>query len=369
MTVRNLKRLYHINRIPSDMYLRERLDRLSPSKLRGIFKAIIADLQRGKMLERFQYLGGYHILSVDGTGQYASKEVYCKNCCERKHRNGEKTYYHHAVGAVFVHPDEKVVIPLPPEPITKSDGQNKNDCEQNAGKRLLQDFRREHPHLKTVVVQDSLASNHPHLSLLDELNLKYITGVKPGSHPYLFDYFAASKANETVQVRGEVTHRFRYAKRIPLSDEHSDYLANVLEYWEERPNRDAIHMSWVTSLDITEKNVYEIMRAARARWRIENETFNTLKNRGYHFEHNYGHGKENLCSVMSSLMFLAFLIDQVKELCDKLYWQARRKKGPHYALFECIRALFDFLILDSWQCLYEKIIGLGTGPPLVETEV
>ena len=35
----------------------------------------------------------------------------------------------------------------------------------------------------------------------------------------------------------------------------------------------------------------------RARWKIENETFNTLKNQGYHFEHNYGHGEQHLSVV------------------------------------------------------------------------
>ncbi len=69
------------------------------------------------------------------------------------------------------------------------------------------------------------------------------------------------------------------------------------------------------------------MRAGRARWRIENETFNTLKNQGYHFEHNYGHGNENLCSVMTMLMMLAFLIDQVQQLCCKVYQDARKKAG------------------------------------------
>jgi hypothetical protein len=75
------------------------------------------------------------------------------------------------------------------------------------------------------------------------------------------------------------------------------------------------------------ENVYEIMRAARSRWKIENETFNTLKNQGYHFEHNSGHGYENLCSVMTMLMMLAFLIDQVQQLCCKVYQKARQHLG------------------------------------------
>ena len=54
------------------------------------------------------------------------------------------------------------------------------------------------------------------------------------------------------------------------------------------------------------------MRAGRARWKVENETFNTLKNQGYHFEHNYGHGQQHLSVVLAMLMMLAFLLDQVQ---------------------------------------------------------
>ena len=43
------------------------------------------------------------------------------------------------------------------------------------------------------------------------------------------------------------------------------------------------------------------MRAGRAQCKIENETFNTLKNQGYNFQHNYGHGYQNLCSIMIML--------------------------------------------------------------------
>lgn len=52
----------------------------------------------------------------------------CEECCEKHHRNGKVSYYHQMLGAVIVHPDQSVVIPLAPEPITRQDGANKNDC-------------------------------------------------------------------------------------------------------------------------------------------------------------------------------------------------------------------------------------------------
>lgn len=125
---RNLKMLYGIQTIPSDTTMRERLDTLSAENFRRPFRKLFANLQRGKMLERFRCLGGYHILSIDGTGQYSSHKVRCENCCIKNHRNGTVTYYHQMLGAAFVHPDERVVIPIAPEPILKCDGSQKNDC-------------------------------------------------------------------------------------------------------------------------------------------------------------------------------------------------------------------------------------------------
>jgi hypothetical protein len=105
------------------------------------------------------------------------------------------------------------------------------------------------------------------------------------------------------------------------------------------------------------------MRAARSRWRIENETFNTLKNQGYNFEHNYGHGYKNLCSVMTMLMMLAFLIDQVQQLCCKVYQQARKHTRRLTTLFEPVRTFISIGVFNSWHQLYTFIGVPASRPP------
>jgi hypothetical protein len=246
--------------------------------------------------------------------------------------------------AALVHPDHKVVFPLAPEPITKGDGSTKNDCERNASKRLLKDLRREHPHLKVCIVEDALASNQPHLSLLESLKMKYVIGVKPGDHGYLFDWINALEGN-TYSITDDkgVRHQFTYYNGVPLNSTHHDFEVNVITYIETKPNSKTQRFSWVTNFPVTDVNVFDLMRAGRSRWRIENETFNTLKNQGYHFEHNYGHGYKNLCSVFTMLMLLAFLVDQVQEHCCDLYKKARVKCRTKYGLFEKCRVYFcDF---------------------------
>jgi hypothetical protein len=325
-------------------------------------------LQRGKALEKYRYLNGHYIISIDGTGQYSSENVHCQNCCEKHHRNGHIEYYHQMLGAVLVHPEHREVIPLAPEPIVKGDGDSKNDCERNASKRLLSDLRREHPHLKTLIVEDALAANFPHLSLLDELNMDYVIGVKAGDHAYLFEWISELRPHVYDYTDENGTHhKFHSYADVPINRANEDYRVNVLEYWETKKNGRKQHFSWVTKLSICQENVYQIMRTGRSRWRVENETFNTLKNQGYNFEHNYGHGYENLCS-MTMLMMLAFLVDQVQQLCSKTYRAAKKEIGRLSVFFETVRVLIRFALFESWHLLYAFILNPSASPPLCKIE-
>ena len=282
-----------------------------------------------------------------------------------QHPEEEVTYYHNMYCAAIVHPEKKIVLPLAPEPIMKTDGADKNDCERNASKRLYADARREHPHLKFIVVEDSLASNVPHLTDLKNLNMRYIIGAKPGDHKFLFDYVQKSTCAEySHQTEDGTTHRYRYINEVPLNKGHSDFKVNFIEYWETKKNGSKQHFTWVTDISITDENCYHIMRGGRVNWRIENNTFNTLKNQGYHFSHNFGHGYQNLCTVFGMLMMLAFLVDQAQELCCDLFKKARAKFKSRTSLWERIRSKFNEFFVDSWEDLFQAI-AYGSGVMLI----
>ena len=105
-----------------------------------------------------------------------------------------------------------------------------------------------------------------------------------------------------------------------------------------------------------------ITRGGRARWHIENETFNTLKNQGYHFEHNFGHGYKNLSTVFAMLMMLAFLIDQTEQFCCGLFQGALKKLNSKKSrLWRRVKGFFEFHVVNSWEALYRAIIK-GTKP-------
>lgn len=351
---KNLHDLYHVSTPPSDTYLRERLDEVNPNSIRPAFKRLFAHFQRGKGLEEFEFLDGYVLLSGDGTGHFSSDKISCPHCCKKEHANGNTTYYHQLFGACIVHPDKRNVVPLCPEAIRNEDGASKNDCERNACKRFLENFRREHPHLKAILVGDGLASTAPYIRMIEAFGLKYILGAKPGDHEYLFEQLEVSKKTVYHEIRTEdgSYHQFRFLNGVALNKSNQDIKVHVLEYRQTDAKGREKNFSWVTNIGITIENVLTITKGGRARWKIENETFNTLKNYGYNFEHNYGHGKKYLSTNLGMLMMLAFLIDQLQELTCTLYKKCRTHLRTYRDLWEHMRVLFCRFILGDWENFY-----------------
>ena len=437
---RNLKSLYQIDQIPSDTYLRERLDEVNPREIRKIFKKIFASVQRGKALESYTYLDGHYLMPMDMTGFFSSGKIHCQNCCVKQHNRAKLkvsnkiptsgrdfksgtyilcegmyiswrlfyvdtcfelieieirtiealrncllgqtrqqlkanhkveikkiietyhkeqqgntlTYYHNMMCAAIVHPELKVVLPFAPEPVLKTDGASKNDCELNASKRLIGDIRREHPHLKLIAVQDALGATTPNLLELKYANIRFIVGIKPDNHKDLFNLVKQTEC-QTYQheTTDGMTHHYRYINRVPLN--RTGFEINFLEYWETSKKGEVKHFTWVTDIEITNENVYQLMKGGRSNWRIENNTFNTLKNQGYHFSHNFGHGYQHLCSVFGMLMMLAFLIDQIQEHCCEFFKNARNKFRTRIALWQKIKSLFLSFSISHWEDLLKSI--------------
>jgi len=366
----NLKTIYGIARAPCDTRMRERLDPVAPESLRPSFTLIFRQLQRGKALDPMVFLDGHYLVALDGTGYFSSPTIHCDSCLHKEHRNGSVTYYHQMLGAAIIHPDFREVIPLMPEPIVKQDGTTKNDCERNAAKRFITKLRQDHPHLKFIRTEDALSSNAPHIETLHDSGCHYILGVKEGDHTYLFQQVeAADEAGgvsyyERHDRAAGLVHRFRFVNDMPLNGSRKDVRVNFIEYWEVGQAQ-VQHFSWVTDLRVNRRNVYKLMRGGRARWKIENETFNTLKNQGYNFEHNYGHGEKNLSVVFAMLMMLAFLVDQTQQLCCNLFRAVWAKLGSKRQLWESMRSLFYTYALQSMRQLLEALFyGLQRPTPI-----
>ena len=359
---KNLQALYKIKRVPSDTQMRIILDPFPTEEIRPAFGDVFRALQRGKVLESYCYLDEGYLLALDGTGYFSSGKVHCPNCMEKHHADGSVTYYHQTLGAAIIHPDKSAVLPMMPEPILKQDGEAKNDCERNAARRYLEKFRVDHPTLQVIVVEDALSSNAPHVRDLQKYGMHFILGVKEGDHAYLFEEVRRREEQdprvEWVIHTSEtcLRHVFTIVRDVPLNESNADVLVTFLRYIEYN---DADYteriFTWITDVKVIQANVWRVMRAGRARWKIENEVFNTLKNQGYSYEHNYGHGEENLSVVFALLMMLAFLVDQVLQLCDPLFQGALEKLGSKRLLWERMRSLFYEYRLRSLRELYEAL--------------
>ena len=158
-----------------------------------------------------------------------------------------------------------------------------------------------------------------------------------------------------------------YVAKVSLNKSNLDLRVNFLQHHEfSDDGAVSKRFGWVTELDLSQKSLYKYQKAGRCRWRVENETFNTLKNQGYDLEHNYGHGEENLTTVLALLMFLAFTIDQIQEACCGLFKAAMERAGRRIRLWESIRSHLRHFEFASFAELYQAIAsGRLCKPPPV----
>jgi hypothetical protein len=370
----NVHTLYGIERVPCDTSLRAILDPVSPKWLRPVCTSVFRPLQRGKALEAMTFFDGHDLLALDGTEYCASKTMHCASWLQRGHRNGAVTYAHQMLGAAIIPPDQRAVIPLRPEPMVNRDGMDKNAGARHATKRFVGKLRQDHPHLKCIIPADSLSANAPPIATLHAHDLRYILGGKEGDPAYVFQQVKAAEqagrvtSYERHERAAGLVHRFRFVNDMPLNASPAPVRVNGIEYWE-RGDAQVQHCSWVTDLRVSTRNVYALMRGGRARWKREHETCKTLQNQGDHFEHNDGHGEQNLSVVFATIMRLAFLVDQTQQLCCALCRAVWAKLGSKRLVWERMRALCSSYSLKSMHELWEALwYGYERHRPLLSTD-
>jgi hypothetical protein len=367
----NVHTIYGSQRVPCDTYMRAILDPISPKWLRPVCTRVFRQLQRGQALASLTFLDGPDLLALDGTEYFSSKTMHCAACLHRVHRNGSLTYTHQMLGAAIIHPDPRAVLPLMPEPMVNRDGTDKKDGARNAAKRFVAKLRQAHPHLKCIVTEASLSANAPHIAPLQDDDLHSSLGVKEGDHASLFQQVQAAEhagrvtSYERHDRAAGLVHRCRFLHDVPLNASNVEVRVNCIEYWELGQAK-VQHLSWITDLRVTTRHVFHLMRGGRARWKIENATCNTLKNQGYHFEPNYGHGEQQLSVVFAMLMLLAFLVDQAQQRCWAWFRAVWLKLGSKRRLWERMRALFYPYAWMSMRQRFEALLyGFKRSSPLV----
>ena len=334
-----------------------------------MFSRTLAALEAGGGLVPFQRLGGHVLIALDGTEYFCSQKLSCPNCSSRKRANGKTEHFHQMVSAVLVAPGHDRALPLEPEFITPQDGAEKQDCESRATHRWLAAHGAQYAHLKPIYLGDDLASRQPTCEAVRAVDAHFLFTAKPSSHQTLYEWLdgADVPAFEQKIKQGArfVTHRYRWLEAVPLRDGKDALIVNWLEIEiVDAAGTVAYRNSFVTDLAVNKGNVVELAACGRARWKIENETFNTLKTKGYNLEHNFGHGREHLSALLATMNLIAFAMHTTADLVDAAWKAARAAVGTRKRFFEELRVITTYLVFPSWALLVETLTA-GKPPPAV----
>jgi hypothetical protein len=359
----NLRNLWGIESVPSDTQMRTVMDEIDSGQFDGLFTTFFRLLQRGKHLAQYRVFRRYYLCVVDGGEYFSSDHIGCPSCLRhtiKKKRGDVFQFSHQIVQAALVHPKLPQVIPLCPEPVRNTDGTEKQDCETTAAKRLLAKLKKIHPKIPLIIIADSLYSTQPMVEALTSCSMRYVLTAKPGDHKMLVEWVDGLRLlNDVMHMEYEDrkgrTHVYEWVNEVPLNGNKDAPLVNYFEYWMKNGEKTVYHNSWVTDLLLDDECIEEMVRIGRSRWMIENEVFNTVKNHGYHIEHNYGHGVKNLSFNFFLLNMIAFFLHQIFELTDRTYQWLRKNLGSKRNLWDHLRMFCHMIVFPDWEDLLVRI--------------
>ena len=360
----NAHSLFGVYQIPSDNQIRNLLDAVSPDTLWPLYRWVLQALEAQGKLKEFQVLGDSVLVALDGVEYFSSQKIHCECCSTKTLKTGVVQYAHSAVTPVIVSPHQADVIPLAPEFIAPQDGSDKQDYELAAARRWLE---REGSHLPANVtfLADDLYCKQPFCEYLKQQGRHFILVCKPESHKTLYEWVEDFQRLGQVEViekrhwtgKKRLTERYRIAQQVPLRDSDDALLVNwcEIEVIDEQGHL-VYRNAFATDYALGAHNVADIVSTGRTRWKIENENNNTLKTKGYHFAHNFGHGKKHLAALLASLIILAFLVHTLLQWFDRCYCLLREELSSRKTFFNDLRAITRYVCFDSWQHLMEFML-------------
>jgi hypothetical protein len=356
----NCETLFGIGKIPGDSQVRAMLDPLDPAYFFPVFADVLAALRESGGLDGMRVLGEHTLIALDGTEFHCSDKIHCPNCSHRKRGRKGFEYFHTLLAASIVAPGHNRAVPLEPAFVAPQDGHEKQDCESRAARRWLAAHGATYALLKPVYLGDDLFSRQPICEAVREAGGDFLFVCKPDSHPAIEEFRTGLVLEERVERvrRGKqwATHRYRWLSDVPLRGDAKAITVNWLAI-EITDARGVLtyRNSFITSLPVNRDNVIELAACGRARWKIENETFNVLKTKGYNLEHNFGHGQSHLASVLATLNLLAFAFHTVCDLANGVWKAARRELVVRQGFFQTLAALTAYVVFSSWRELLEAM--------------
>lgn len=356
----NAQSLFGIESIPCVEQIRNLLDPVKPSYLGPVFWDVYSSLSSGGQLNEITGVGGTRLISLDGTQHHSSKTICCPNCRVTVH-NEQATYSHNVLLAMLCSPEHSEVLSLEPEYLTLQDGHDKQDSEQAAIKRWVEKHSSRFTPWSSTLLADDLHCHQPICELCIQHKMYFIFTCKRDSHTTLYEELDLLKKvegaiGEKKERRWNGRHyelwHYRWAESLPLRRE-KPLLVNWCEVtiYHAKTGEQLYYNAWATNHVVNQETVHEVVVSGRCRWKVENEGINVLKNHGYNFEHNYGHGEQHLANTLLSLLLIAFLFHTVLQLNSILYQAVRQAVGSRRKFFNDIQALTRYILFSSWHQL------------------
>jgi len=366
----NCQTLFSIEKIPSDNYIRDMLDAVDPDLLAPCLRRTEELLCEPAMRKAFGRLGGRTLIALDGTEYFCSQKITCPHCQTRKRSNGKTESYHSMLAATVVAPGHSKVVPLAPEFIVRPDGAEKQDCERNAVKRWHEKHGARLKPLRPVYLADDLFACQSVVEKLIAGGDDFIFTCKESSHKALYDFIDGCEFERCeIKVRkGKTseTHRYRFIAKVPIRSGEAAVSVNWIGF-EILDAKGGVKYktALITSLLVSKDNVADIVACGRARWKIENESFNVLKNHGYELEHNFGHGEQYLAMTLAALNLLAFSWHTVLDLMEPPWRRAREAAEKRKSFFNYLATVTSFAVFPAWSDLLEALATFTIPPHLL----
>jgi hypothetical protein len=366
----NCQTLFGMACIPTDNHIRSMLDPADPALLQPCFDACLDALRRHGGFESFQRLDGRTLIALDGTEYFCSQKLSCPQCLTRRRSNGAVERYHSMLAATLVAPGHAMTLPLSPEFIAPQDGNEKQDCERAAAKRWLSAHGPRVAGLRPVYLGDDLFACQPIAGAVLAQGADFLFTCKPDSHRTLYDFIAGAEPHtltvkEKLRSKSQTVH-YRWFDAVPLRDGPDALAVNVIALTiVNAQGKITYKAAFVTSLAITPENAAAICACARARWKIENEGFNVLKNNGYHLEHNFGHGKIHLAMLFAAMNLLAYAFHTICDIAEAQWRTARQAKNSRSRFFVHVHTITAYLIFPDWDTLLQTLIASKPPPELI----
>ena len=368
----NANTLFGVDKIPTDNHIRKQLDHLSPSHLFPLFRQIFEWLSEHHRLDPFRSIEQQLLIAMDGTQYHSSDSIHCQQCNCKTSKDGTVHYSHTVVTPVLVAPGIHYVLPLEPAFIEPQDGHNKQDCETAAAKRWIHQYGAPYAARGVTLLGDDLYSRTPLCRELLSEGFNFLFVCKPSSHKNLYQWI------EEMEQMGKIHHleiqrrrgkkvqidQYRWMNQLPLYDGEEPLQVNWCELTTTDTTGKVLYRnSFASNHLLTDENMVQMVEAGRTRWKVENENNNTLKTKGYHLSHNFGHGKKNLSALLATMNLLSFLLHTLLEQMDDRYQMIRAKLPTRKRFYQDISALSTYMLFESFDSLLEFMMkGLELGP-------